>query len=683
MTTKITAALIKRVEEDPHMHGLELPIKTLETLLAKAIDAYYNTDKPLMQDATYDTLFIILEERDPENPILKKVGAPVNKDDKIKLPYYLGSLDKVKPNEKSLSKWLATHSRDILISDKIDGLSSLLIVSLYSDSNSNSDSKSKSKSNNGISKDGFKMTLYKHGDGVEGQDISHLLENIQIGSLVKSAITSHIKKTDNKQQHIALRGEIIIRNDIYSQKYNKIYPKARSLIAGIVNSKTPDPKIVEDMEIVFYELIYPCGYTFKEQFDLISHMGFKLANHRMVHTLEESQLPEILMEFKRASPYEIDGVVLDDSSRAWPRATKDNPEYAVAFKMQLEDQIATTRVINVEYNVSKHGTLAPRIEYEPVVIKGDTHKYTTGFNLKYIVDNRINKSTVVQIIKSGDVIPYIYKIISSSKEPLMPAADIKWHWNETRVDAVLDDPGASSDVRLAKLVAFFKIMQVDGVGEGVLAKLIAGGYEDLQSILHLTPDRIAQLEGFQLRSATNIYNAIHKMLDKPQPLERMLTASGVFQIGLGEKKFKIIIDAIPGFLTKYNSGHINHNSITSIKGFSNTTADIILEGMPRFISWLALHSIIKIESTDVKPEDLDKGNKFAGMVVVFTGVRNAEMENDLVANGGTIGSSISGKTTLLVAKDLSENSSKMKKAHDLGIEIIGYTDFAKQYGFKI
>jgi hypothetical protein len=80
------------------------------------------------------------------------------------------------------------------------------------------------------------------------------------------------------------------------------------------------------------------------------------------------------------------------------------------------------------------------------------------------------------------------------------------------------DPGASSDVRLAKLVAFFKIMQVDGVGEGVLAKLIAGGYEDLQSILHLTPDRIAQLEGFQLRSATNIYNAIHKMLDKPQLL---------------------------------------------------------------------------------------------------------------------------------------------------------------------
>lgn len=675
-TIKITAALIKRVESDPHIQGLEIPLKTLEALLEKAIDAYYNSDKQLITDTTYDILWQCLEERDASNPILKKVGAPVAKEDKVKLPYYLGSLDKVKPNEKSLTKWLKEHNRNILISDKIDGLSSLLVVSLAEDS-----SRVATDSHSTIA--GFKMTLYKHGDGIEGQDISHLLKHIQIGKLVKTVINSMINLPNNKNHHIALRGEIIIRNDIYSRKYSTIYPKARSLIAGIVNSKTPDTKIVADMEIVFYELIYPDGYKFTEQFESISRMGFNIANHRMVSILEESQLPEILMEFKRASPYEIDGIVLDDSSKVWTRATKNNPEYAVAFKMQLEDQIATTKVVNVEYNVSKHGTLAPRIEYEPVVIKGDTHKYTTGFNLKYIVDNKINRGTQLQIIKSGDVIPYIYKILIPSNEPLMPSTEMKWHWNDTRVDAVLDDPTASADVRLAKLVAFFKTMQVDGVGEGVLAKLIAGGYEDLQAILSLTPDRIAQVEGFQLKSATNIYNAIHKMLDKPQPLERMLTASGVFQIGLGEKKFKMILDAIPNFLAKYQSGQITQSSITSIKGFSTTTADIFLEGMPRFISWMKIHSMVKIESTDVKPTDIPKGNKFAGMVVVFTGVRNGEMENDITNNGGTVGSSISGKTTLLVAKDPSENSSKLNKARELGIKIMGYTDFAKQHNFKI
>jgi NAD-dependent DNA ligase len=673
MANKITAAFIKRVEADPHMQGLEISIKTLEVLLEKAIDAYYNSDKPLLTDTTYDILWQCLEERDPGNAILKKVGAPITTaGDKIKLPYYLGSLDKVKPNEKTLTKWLAKHNRDILISDKIDGLSSLLVISLSHADNTYT-------INGGVIKEGFKMALFKHGDGVEGQDISHLLEYINIGKIVKTQLNDLLIKAN----HIALRGEIIIKNETYNKKYAKLYPKARSLVAGIVNAKTPDTQIIADMEIVFYELIHPSGLKFKEQFDSIAQMGLNLANHRLFPVIEESQLPEILMEFKRASAYEIDGVVLDDSSRVWPRATKDNPEYAVAFKMQLEDQIATTKVINVEYNVSKHGTLAPRIEYEPVVIKGDTHKYTTGFNLKYIVDNKINKGTVLQIIKSGDVIPYIYKIITPSREAQMPPPDMKWHWNDTRVDAVLDNPSASADVRLAKLVAFFKVMGVDGVGEGVLAKLVAGGYEELQAILALTPDRIAQVEGFQLKSASNIYAAIHKVLDKPQPLERVMTASGVFQIGLGEKKFKMILDAIPGILEKYQSGQISQATITSIKGFSTTTADIFLEGMPRFISWLAIHSMIKIEITDVKSADIPKGNKFAGMVVVFTGVRNADIEREIISNGGSIGSTISGKTTLLVAKDPSENSSKLQKARDLGIQILGYTDFAKQYGFKV
>jgi len=686
MSTKIDSTLIRKVEADPHMTALVLPIKTLETLIEKSIDAYYNTDKPLLSDNAYDTIYLILEERDPGNPILKKVGAPVNKEDRVKLPYYLGSLDKVKPNEKSLTKWLKNHSRNILVSDKIDGLSSLLIVSL-----AESKIKAKAGSNdnsNGIFRDGFKMTLYKHGDGYEGQNISHLLENIKISpsNLITKTITQLIqdnKQSKEGQSHIALRGEIIIRNDIYSRKYATLYPKARSLIAGIVNSKKPDTKIVHDMEIVFYELIAPANLNFQEQFKLIEQMGFCIANHKLFPTLAESQLPEILLEYKQSSPYEIDGIVLDDATQAWSRATKDNPDYAVAFKMQLEDQIANTTVSNVEYNISKHGTLAPRIEYEPVVIKGDTHKYTTGFNLKYIVDNRINKGTQIQIIKSGDVIPYINKIITPSKEALMPPANMKWHWNETHVDAVLDNPEDSKDVRLAKLVAFFKTMGIDGVGEGVLAKLVNGGYEELKTILSLTPDRIAQVDRFQLKSATNIYNAIKKVIDKPQPLERVMMASGVFQIGMGEKKFKMILDAIPQFLKKYQQDQITKNDIIAIQGFSDKTSEILLDGMPRFITWMALHSMIRIESSDVKPKDLSTSNKFAGMVVVFTGIRNVEMERALTEEGCVVGSSISGKTTLLVAKDPEENSSKLKKARDLGIQIMGYDEFAKQYGFNI
>jgi NAD-dependent DNA ligase len=145
----------------------------------------------------------------------------------------------------------------------------------------------------------------------------------------------------------------------------------------------------------------------------------------------------------------------------------------------------------------------------------------------------------------------------------------------------------------------------------------------------------------------------------------------------------MILDAIPDFLAKYQAGKITQTLITSIKGFSTTTADILLEGMPRFIQWLTLHPMVQIESTDVKSKAIPTGSKFAGMVVVFTGVRNAEMERELTAGGATVGSSISGKTTLLVAKDPTESSSKLNKARDMGIQIMGYPDFAKTYGFKV
>lgn len=661
-SNRITKSLITKLEENPHIEGLELDISLLEKIIIQAINDYYNTDKPLLTDNTFDILENILREKKPNSKAFDNVGAPVvNPADAVKLPYYLGSLDKVKPNEKSLTKWLSKHNKQIVISEKLDGLSSLLVISLGKTDNS------------------LQMQLYKHGDGHEGQDISHLLTHISLGNLDKKAIIKMIENPDNKAKHIALRGEIIIKNSIYNAKYNKMYPKARSLIAGIVNAKTQKTSIIQDMEIIFYEFIYPADMTFKTQFETIAHLGFNTTKYKIYQTLIENQLPTILMDFKKESEYEIDGIVLDDSSQVWPRAKKDNPEYAVAFKMQLEEQIATTTVINVEYNISKHGTLAPRIEYTPIVIKGDTHQYTTGFNLKYIVDNKIGKGTVLKIIKSGDVIPYIYEIVKHSGEPQMPSTDIKWHWNETRVDGIVDDLENNQDVRIRKIIAFFKTMKIDGVGEGVVNKFINSGYDETKTILELTPDIIARSDGFQLKSATNVYNAIHKVIDKPQPLERVMMASGVFGVGLGEKKFKVILDAIPNLYKKWQQDKITKSDILAITGFSDKTADLFILGMPKFIEWLNLHSMIKIEIDDIAKNDTPKENNFAGMIAVFTGVRNADMEKRIVDGGGSIGSSVSGKTTVVIAKDPSENSSKLNKAREMGIEVISVADFEKKY----
>jgi NAD-dependent DNA ligase len=651
--SQITKSLLKKLEEDPHHEGLALSIPLLEKVIKKAIEAYYNTDKPLFSDNTYDILETILREKKPDSDVFKKVGAEIpNEADKVKLPYYMGSLDKVKPSEKVFTRWLAEHGGNIIISEKVDGLSGLVI----------------------ITKSGVK--LYKHGDGYEGQDISNL---IQKGIKLGAPVSSEINKILDKEPHIALRGEIIIKKSVYEAKYKDLYPKARSLIAGIVNSKNPSESVVRDMEIVFYELISPSGMKFEDQFKTIAKLGYNLVNNKIFpNGIIESQAPDLLLTFKKESPYEIDGIILTDNTSGHKRATSGNPKYSVAFKMALEEQIASTTVLDVEYNISKHGAINPRIKYKPINIGGDMHQYTTGFNLRYIVDNKIGKGAEIQIIKSGDVIPYIYKIIKAAAKPQMPPDDIKWHWNETQVDAYVDDAEDRDDVRIKRIISFFETMKIAGVGEGNVNKLVNAGYDDLKTILELTPDIIARVDGFKLKSATNLYESIHKVITVPQSLERVMAASNTFPMGLGEKKFKIILDAIPNLLALWKKGAITRSAIMAVEGFSDKTADIFMEGMPKFIEWLELHSMIKLEAAGEKAKPT--GDKFAGQVVVFTGVRNAGYEKAIVEGGGTVGSSISGKTTLVVAKDPNESSGKINAAREKGIPVIGIDEFGKKYG---
>ena len=705
---KFTKSQISKLEKNPHIEGLSIDLELLEKILLKAKEDYYNTDKPLFTDESYDILEQILFERNPGSVLFKLTGAKIeaNSTDKVKLEYYLGSINKGKPGEKVLTKWLKEHNGSILISEKLDGLSCLLLIKKNTDKTDKTD---KSES----SKKPYKMFLYKHGDGYEGQEITQLIDkgiNISINGINNGKINNQeIDKllSQNDTNHIAIRGEIIMTKEMFNKKYSKLYPKARSLIAGIVNSKDCDSKIVKDMELLFYEYIAPGHLKYEDQFSMLKKIGVNVARYNVYDSLIESQLPELLIDYKKESKYEIDGIILSDNTKPHNRVTSGNPSYAIAFKMPLDEQMANTVILNVEYNISKHGALNPRIQYKPIIIGGDNHQYTSGFNLRYIVDNKLGPGAEIQIIKSGDVIPYIYNIIKPVKEAQMPDASIKWHWNETQVDAIIDNIDDNEDVNTKRIIAFFEVMKIAGVGEGVVKKLVNAGYSEVKTILQLTPDVIASFEGFQLKSATNIYNSIHKVIDAPQKIERIMMASGVFGLGLGEKKFKLIVDAIPDFLEKWKKGKITKSDIMSIEGFSDKSTDIFISGMPKFLEWLELYKMIKLINLEEKEKEKEKlkqtlkhtatssatssgtssssninENKFTGMVVVFTGIRNAVIESIIDEGGGKIGSGITGKTTLVVAKDVNESSSKLNAAREKGIPIMNIKDFGMKYGME-
>ena len=122
-----------------------------------------------------------------------------------------------------------------------------------------------------------------------------------------------------------------------------------------------------------------------------------------------------------------------------------------------------------------------------------------------------------------------------------------------------------------------QLHSVFGVGEGVVNKLVNAGYEEVKTILELTPDVIARIDGFQLKSATNVYNSIHKVIDSPQPLERVMMASNVFGLGLGEKKFKMILNSISHFFKTWQKGKITKEDV---KKYLDTLPDETKNAVP-------------------------------------------------------------------------------------------------------
>lgn len=197
----------------------ELSKKDIENIIQKANYYYYNTDKPLFSDNIYDIIYNYLESIDPNNPILFNIGSTIKKNKKELLPCFMGSLNKIK-DEKMLKNWTNKYKEIYMISDKLDGVSGMIYI--------------KNKDN---------VKIYTRGNGVNGQNISYL-KNFIIG----------IPKIINEDE-IIVRGEFIIKKKVFEKNSTKT--NLRNIVSGLINSKIPDLNIINKLEFIAYELIYP------------------------------------------------------------------------------------------------------------------------------------------------------------------------------------------------------------------------------------------------------------------------------------------------------------------------------------------------------------------------------------------------------------------------------------------
>ena len=632
----------------------------LAALLTRASEAYYNTSNALLTDDVFDIAERHLQKIAPKHPFLiADVGARVVEDNKVPLPYYMGSLDKIKDEgQKAIAKYLTKHDGGFIISHKLDGNSAMIVYEY-----------------NGKSKPVVKM--YSRGDGKEGQDITKMLTNMKVPALL--AAPAPAPAHADAVQTIAVRGELVISKKNWDTIKDK-GANARNMVAGVMHSKRANKEIASLVDFVAYELLSP-SLPHGSALKFIESLGFNVVHHTHypLKDITVDNLSKILVHERAHATYEIDGIVVTHDAVNKPSKEK-NPTYAFAFKSILTQDEAEVIVSSVEWRVSKDGYIKPTIVFPAVTIAGASIQRATGINASFIENNVIGIGSHVVIIRSGDVIPKVVRVTRPApRGAMMPT--MPYVWNETHVDIVIKEEN-NEEQRFSNLVHFTKSLSLKGVADGTIKKLFNAGYDTVPKLLKLQVSDIVKIEGFQTVSATAVVKSLSGV--RTAPREDLMKASNLFGRSLGERKIKTIVQAFPGLLTcDLDTLGLTQEDLMTIDGIGSTTATSFLEGMTAFkqllddIGLCGEDAPPSPSSHNAGPPKVPKVTdmKFKGQTIVFTGFRNKEWESKIEAAGGKVTSSISKNTTLVVAADPTETSAKLDKARDLSIPITSKTAF--------
>ena len=701
---------------DPIKYANSVTVDRLVTILKKMSEYYYTQNEPLVDDDTFDLMVDVLKERDPNNEFLFQTGAPSASRDDVELPFGMPSLNKIKPGEKSLTKYFKEYTGPYVVSDKLDGIS----AQLYKDVNGEIDLFSKTQTRVGKSK-------------------KHLIQY-----LVKQ------KVLDALPNDTSVRGEILISREDFKEFADK-FKNPRNTMAGLVNTDKVDTRLAKKAQFVLYSVIQP-RMTYSEQMRKLEEWGFKTVWHRELSFKDldttaydedpdnkysnqdeedvemdemdkykkmENKLEQILKYRRAESEFDCDGIVVADDSKTYLYDNDSNPAYAMAFKKNIQTDMREVKVVEVMWDPSMYFVLKPVLRVEPVQISGVTITNVTAHNAAYVYDNKIGAGSIVKISRSGDVIPYIEEVIKSNKKADMP--DMKYEWNETKVDIYVVDPDEEtlSKINIKRNLHFFRTLGVKFLSEGIMTLLYNAGYTTVLSVLVAASDRDEEpsnISGLGKRMIEKIYNEIDRVLKTPSfllTLPKIMSGSLMFGMGMGERKIKELLKSIPDLLTKYDDASQTKikNAVLEVPGFSDISATKIADNLKKFNNFLSEIRVntnydltfsqpvkataakakgAKAKATKAtkatkssKSDDGEKSNDevdFSNEKVVLTGTRDPRIVEFIEANGGKVASSVSGNTTLVIYVPTPKGkSAKLQDAENRGIKLIAAADFLAQY----
>jgi NAD-dependent DNA ligase len=276
---------------------------------------------------------------------------------------------------------------------------------------------------------------------------------------------------------------------------------------------------------------------------------------------------------------------------------------------------------------------------------------------------------------------------SASNTPSMPT--VAYSWNKTHVDIMVDvnsNEPPNVDMNKSMLTHFAKSLDMKGVGPGIITKLVDAGIDTIPKLLNVQAAQLLKIEGFQKKSAEKVASTIQEVKENVLCID-LMAASNIFGRGFGSRRLKTIIQAYPKILKRSAPSLAD---LLQIEGIGPETAPVFIEALPKFFKLLDAIGIPCRDGTVAQPGPASPPQPgpaspqahappkpkidFKNQTVVFTGVRNKDLEKIIEAAGGKVSGSVSKNTTLVITKDIHENNAKLNKARELGIRIVAITD---------
>ncbi|MFV1976287.1 MAG: BRCT domain-containing protein [Candidatus Scalindua sp.] len=610
-------------------------------------NAAYRGGVRIISDEDYDHIYIdSLRNRDPKHPFLGAVepeAAFAGK--KVELPVQMLSTKKAYSHQE-INKWIKSLQKSarkididdeklsILITPKLDGFAA------YDDGEH----------------------LYTRGDGRRGTDVTRVFyRGLVVGG-------------DGERGHGA--GEIVVKTEYFEKYLSKYFDNSRNFQAAILAEKKEDVRVqraIDEKAAIFmpFSQLPSWEGSISELIDNFDNVVAKVWAY---------------------VDYDVDGVILevtDETLKKYLGSTRHHHSWQMAYKKNIEK--AEVKILRVVHQTSRSGRVNPVVEIEPTRLSGATIRRVSAHHYKMVKDKGIGPGAVIELVRSGLVIPKIEKVIKPS-EPIIPKTcpschvGLIWNGDYRCCPNTMECPAQIENT----MEHYFKTLgNIDGFGAKTISKLYKNGVRTVWQIYQMKVDNFQQMkcekEDAETKKIINCFGPVQSKNMRDQlnrsrldPIEdwRFLASFGVFRMGGGNcEKLLCCYRLLDVF-------ELDESKIAEVEGFAKVTAKAIVTGLKKIRKQFMMlyESGFNLQITPLLSELKEAGviSNISGKKVVFTGAmtsgKRTEMEADARKLGAKVSSSVSKKTHYLVAGE-NVGQKKIDAAKSKGVTVIS----EKQY----